>query len=57
MWFGPLSARKSLRVLVFSVNRQVRQCYHLGLALVKRSTLADANEPRPAVIFEQTHPK
>jgi hypothetical protein len=55
MLFGQWSARKSLRDLVFSVNRQVRKCYHLGLAAVKRSTLADANQQRPAIIFEKTY--
>ncbi len=57
MLFGQWSARKSLRDLVFSVNRQVRKYYHLGLAVVKRSTLADANQQRPAVIFEKTYYK
>lgn len=57
MLFGQWSGRKSLRDLVFSLNRQVRKCYHLGLAGVKRSTLADANQQRPAVIFEQTYHK
>jgi len=57
MLFGQWSARKSLRDLVFSVNRQVRKCYHLGLTAVKRSTLADANQQRPAVIFEKTYYK
>ena len=57
MLFGQWSARKSLRDLVFSINRQVRKCYHLGFALVKRSTLADANQQRPAIIFEKTYYK
>ena len=57
MLFGQWSGRKSLRDLVFSVNQQVRKCYHLGLATVKRSTLADANQQRPAVIFEKTYYK
>ena len=57
MLFSQWSARKSLRDLVFSVNRQVRKCYHLGLTAVKRSTLADANQQRPAVIFEKTYYK
>jgi IS4 transposase len=57
MLFGQWSARKSLRDLVFSVNRHVRKCYHLGLTAVKRSTLADANQQRPAVIFEKTYYK
>jgi putative transposase len=57
MLFGQWSARKSLRDLVFSLNRQARKFYHLGLAAVRRSTLADANEQRPAVIFEKTYYK
>jgi putative transposase len=57
MLFGHWSARKSLRDLVFSVNRQVRKCYHLGMAAVKRSTLADANQQRPAIIFEKIYYK
>jgi hypothetical protein len=57
MLFGQWSARKSLRDLVFSLNRHVRKFYHLGLTAVKRSTLADANEQRPAVIFEKTYYK
>ena len=55
MLFGQWSARKSLRDLVFSLNRHVRKFYHLGLAGVKRSTLADANQQRPAVICEKTY--
>jgi IS4 transposase len=57
MLFGQWSARKSLRDLVFSLNRQARKFYHLGLTAVKRSTLADANQQRPAVIFEKTYYK
>ena len=57
MLFGQWSARKSLRDLVFSVNRQVGKYYHLGLSVVKLSTLADANKQRPAVIFEKTYYK
>ncbi len=57
MLFGQWSARKSLRDLMFNVNWQVRKCYHLGLAAVKRSTLADANQQRPAVFFENTYYK
>jgi hypothetical protein len=43
MLFGQWSARKSLRDLVFSLNRQVRKFYHLGLVAAPRSTLADAS--------------
>jgi Transposase DDE domain/Domain of unknown function (DUF4372) len=55
MLFGQWSARKSLRDVVFSINRQAHKFYHLGLSEVKRSTLADANQQRPAVIFEKTY--
>jgi putative transposase len=57
MLFGQWSARKSLRDLVFSLKRQARKLYHLGLTAVPRSTLADANEQRPAVVFERTYYK
>jgi len=57
MLFGQWGARKSLRDLVFSLKRQARKFYHLGFAAVPRSTLADANEQRPAVIFEKTYYK
>ena len=55
MLFGQWSARKSLRDLAFSLKRQARKFYHLGLTAVPRSTLADANQQRPAVIFGQTY--
>jgi hypothetical protein len=51
MLFGPGSGRQSLRDLGFSLNRQVRKFYPLGLAAGKRSILADPNKPRSAVIF------
>jgi hypothetical protein len=54
MLSGQCSVCKSLRVLVFSFNRQARKFYHLGLTTVKRSALVDADEKRPAVVFEQT---
>lgn len=57
MLFGQWSARKSLRDVVFSINRQGPKLYHLGLSEVKRSTLSDANKLRPAVIFEKTYYK
>jgi len=55
MLYAQLSGKKSLRDLVFSLGRHQRKLYHLGLAAVKRSTLADANEQRPARIFSQTY--
>jgi putative transposase len=54
MLYAQFSGRKSLRDLVFSLNRQTHKLYHLGFTEVKRTTLADANEQRPAVIFEET---
>lgn len=57
MLFGQWSARKSLRDLVFSINRQASKLYHLGLSKVRRSTLSDANRERPAIIFEKTYYK
>jgi nucleoid DNA-binding protein len=44
MLFGQWSARKSLRDVVFSVNRQAHKLYHLGLSQLKRSTLADGED-------------
>jgi hypothetical protein len=55
MLYAQWSGRKSLRDLVFSLNRQTQKLYHLGCTEVKRSTLADANEQRPAEIFEKTY--
>jgi len=55
MLYAQWSGRKSLRDLIFSLNRQGPKLYHLGCPEVKRSTLADANEQRPAVIFEKTY--
>jgi hypothetical protein len=57
MIFGQGSARQSLQGLVFSINRQARKLYHLGLSEVRRSTLADANTLRPAVSFEKLYDK
>lgn len=55
MLYAQLSGKKSLRDLVFSLGRHLHKLYHLGLAPVKRSTLADANELRPARVFSQTY--
>jgi hypothetical protein len=57
MIFAQLSGKKSLRDLVFSLGRHEKKLYHLGLDPVKRSTLADANEQRPARIFAETYVK
>lgn len=55
MLYAQLSGKKSLRDLVFSLGRHLQKLYHLGLSPVKRSTLADANELRPARVFAQTY--
>ena len=55
MLYAQLSGKKSLRDLVFSLRRHQQKLYHLGLAPVKRSSLADANEQRPACIFAETY--
>jgi putative transposase len=55
MLYGQWSGKKSLRDLVFSLGRHLPKLYHLGLDPVKRSTLADANEQRPARVFAQTY--
>jgi putative transposase len=57
MLYAQFSGRKSLRDLVFSLNQQVKKLYHLGQTAVRRSTLSEANEQRPAIIFEQTYHK
>ena len=54
MIYAQLGGKKSLRDLVFSLGRHPKKLYHLGLGPIKRSTLADANEQRPACIFAQT---
>ena len=57
MLYAQFSSRKSLRDLVFSLNQHVKKLYHLGQSEVKRSTLAEANEQRPAIIFEKIYHK
>jgi hypothetical protein len=56
MLYAQLGGKKSLRDLVFSLGRHQKKLYHLGLNRpVRRSTLADANEQRPARVFAQTY--
>jgi len=57
MLYAQLSGKKSLRDLVFSLDRHRQKLYHLGLTPAKRSTLAEANEKRPALIFQKTYEK
>ena len=46
-----------MRHLVFSLDRHRQKLYHLGLTPAKRSTLAEANEKRPALSFQKTYEK
>ena len=57
MIYAQISGKKSLRDLVFSLGSHEKKRYHLGLEQIKRSTLADANERRPARIFAGTYAK
>ncbi|MFA4937598.1 MAG: IS4 family transposase [Patescibacteria group bacterium] len=50
--FGQLSFRKSLRDIIVCLGAHYEKLYHLGFrSLVKRSTLADANERRDWRIY------
>jgi putative transposase len=48
MLYALLSGTTGLRPLETGVNAHVAHHYHLGTSSIKRSTLADANEKRPA---------
>ena len=52
MVFAQLSGSRSLREVVGALERFPKSHAHLGLAPVRRSTLADANRLRPAALFE-----
>ena len=52
MMFAHLTARSSLRDITSQLGAQARRLYHLGVKGVKRSTLSDANQDRPAEFFE-----
>lgn len=51
--FGQATGRNSLRDIETGMFAQSPKLYHLGLPVVKRSTLADANQQRPAAIMER----
>ncbi len=53
MLYGHLSGAESLRQLEAGFNSQSNHHYHLGTGPVRRSTLAEANGRRGAVVFEQ----
>lgn len=52
MVFAQLSGSRSLREAIGALERFPGVHAHLGLAPVRRSTLADANRVRPAALFE-----
>ena len=52
MMFAHISGRTSLRDIASQLGTQTRRLYHLGVRTVKRSTLSDANQDRPAEFFE-----
>lgn len=51
--FSQVSGAGSLRAIETSFNAQSNHHYHLGCGPLARSTLADANARRPAVIFSE----
>lgn len=59
MMFAQITGRASLRDICDSLQTQAGSLYHLGISQVKRSTLADANNNRPAkfyqAFFEKTY--
>jgi len=52
MMFAHITNRSSLRDIEEQFRIKMHSLYHLGLKPVKRSTLADANNSRPAGFFE-----
>jgi len=52
MVFAQASGARSLRDVERVIERQGSIVSHLGIAGLKRSTLADANATRPAALFE-----
>lgn len=52
MMFAQINGRASLRDISDSLQTQAGRLYHLGINSVKKSTLADANNRRPAEFFQ-----
>jgi putative transposase len=52
MLFAQITGRASLRDISDSLQTQAGRLYHLGIKGVKKSTLADANNNRPAEFFQ-----
>jgi len=51
--YAQLSGAASLREIVTGLESHAARLYHLGVDGVRRSTLADANACRPAMVFAQ----
>jgi IS4 transposase len=51
--YAQLAGAASLRELVGGLESHAARLYHLGAKVVRRSTLADANAQRPAVVFTE----
>jgi putative transposase len=52
MFFAQITGRSSLRDIADSLQAQAGRLYHLGIAKVRKSTLADANNNRTADFFQ-----
>ena len=52
MMFAQVTSRASLRDICASLQAQGGRLYHLGISQVKKSTLADANNKRPAALYQ-----
>lgn len=55
MLFAQAAGKDSLRDLAAAFNSIPQQLYHLGVGLISRSTLADANTRRSSQLFEQLY--
>ena len=53
MIYAHLSEAKSLRKVEIGINQHANHLYHLGLDKVSHSTLAEANQRRNPVVFEE----
>jgi len=57
LMFMQLTGRVSLRDGIHSINSRAKNLYHLGAKPVSRSTFADANNKRPASLYEAVFQK
>lgn len=53
LMYAQIASATSLREVETSFNSQKIHHYHLGTRCIRRSTLADANQKRPAALFER----